>query len=89
MGGSSGPTKQDQERDAANAAAVALSSEISAGVASKAATGTTALIGGEQRYGEGDVAMIRKNQDLTGRSAYGRGATVLAGAPAAKTTLGA
>jgi hypothetical protein len=89
MGGSSGPTKEEKERDAANKAAVELSSQITKDVAAKATTGTTALIGGEQRYGEGDISAIRKNQDLGGRSAYGRGATMLTGMAGTKTSLGA
>lgn len=81
MGGSSGPSQyeieQQQKEKAAAERAALLNREISTGIASKAATGSAANIGGEDRLGLADVAMIRENQAKGGRSAFGRGATVL------------
>lgn len=79
--GSSGPSQYEREQqqkqaEAAQRAAL-LNREISSGIASKTATGSAATIGGEDRLGLADQEMIKKNQALGGRSAVGRGATVL------------
>lgn len=81
MGGSSGPSQyeleqQRKEKAAAERAAL-LNREINTGIASKSATGSAEKIGGEERLGLADVEMIKENQFKMGRSAFGRGATVL------------
>ena len=81
MGGSSGPSAYEREQAAKEKAAAERSAlvnrEISTGIASKAATGSAAMIGGEDRLGLADVEMIRTNQSRGGRSAFGRGASIL------------
>lgn len=79
MGGHSGPSKAELERQKQEAATAALNKEINEGIASKSATGTTSMIGGEQRFGTADLSMIKQNQELAGRSAMGRGAGILTG----------
>lgn len=81
MGGSSGPSayEREQQKKAAEAAqrAALVNREISTGIASKEATGSAAMIGGEERLGLADLEMIKTNQAKGGRSAFGRAATVL------------
>lgn len=81
MGGSSGPSEyereQQQKKIAEQQRAALVNREISAGIASKSATGSAAMIGGEERLGLADQTMIKENQARGGRSAFGRGATVL------------
>jgi hypothetical protein len=97
MGGRSGPSKVELERQQAEqakaAADKAANAAIGKGIASKEATGAASMIGKEDRLGLADVAMIRENQAKAGRSMFGRGATVLSGgigetATGTKTLLG-
>jgi hypothetical protein len=81
MGGSSGPSAYELEQQAKAKAeaqrSALLNREINTGIASKAATGSAERIGGEDRLGIADVEMIKTAQSRSGRSAFGRGATVL------------
>jgi hypothetical protein len=81
MGGSSGPSAYEREQQAKERAAAErsalLNREINTGIATKAATGSAAMIGGEDRLGIADVEMIKTSQAKGGRSAFGRGASVL------------
>lgn len=97
MGGSSGPSKAELERQqkekATLAANAAANAQIKTQTASKAATGAPSLIGGEERLGVADIAMIKENQAKAGRSPFGRGASILSGgigetATGTKTLLG-